>query len=311
MGSVDERAVAIGRDQHGLATRGQLATAGIAGRTVTRRVRAGVWREPAPGVIDLGTHPASWQQAARRLLLAAGDGAVLSHRTAAHLHGMVDCRRPGRIDVLVARGRHDEAAGARLHTTVRLHADERSLVDGLPVTGEARTLVDLAGLLDDAHLELVARDLARRRPALSAEVLVLADRRRGAPGLARLRRVLDALPLGIELAESPLEAEALALLARVGVPAPAVQHEVTDDQGRFVHRADLAWPSRRVLLAVDGRAWHDTPARRERDAAQRARLTELGWTVVVAHAEDLRGHRADALVARLRSLGIDTTDAAT
>lgn len=300
---VDSRANAVGRGQHGLATRQQLRAVGIAGSTIRRRVLAGRWNEPVPTVIDLRTHPPTWGQAAWRLLLASGPDAVLSHRTAAHLHGFVDCPRPDRIDVLVPRGRHDEVAGSvRLHTTVRLDPDERAEVAGFPCTSEARTWMDVAAFLDDEHLELVSYDLARRRRRIRNDVRVLLDRRKGAPGRARLLSVLEAMPLGVERADSSFEVDVVARLVGAGIPPPSLQYEVSDDAGEFVHRADGAWPDRKVLLAMDGRLWHDTPLRRARDRAQRDRLSELGWEVVVVRYEDRNGARFEALVTRLRGL---------
>lgn len=300
---VDARANAIGRGQHGLATRKQLRAVGIAGSTVRRRLLAGRWNEPVPTVIDLRTHPPTWGQAAWRLLLAGREGAVLSHRTAAHLHQFVDCARPDRIDVLVPRGRHDEIAGSvRLHTTVRLCRDERAVVGGFPCTSEARTWMDVSAILDDEHLELVSYDLARRRPSIREDVRVLLDRRKGAPGRARLLSVLDALPPGVERADSVFEVDIVARLIAAGIPPPHLQYEVFDDADEFVHRSDGAWPDRKVLLAMDGRLWHGTPLRQARDRAQRARLEELGWEVVVVRYEDRNGARFEALVARLQGL---------
>lgn len=301
MSSVDERANEVGRGQHGLATRAQLAAAGIGQRTVRRRLDGQRWTEPVPTVIDLGTHAASWAQAAMRLVLAAGPRALLSHRTAAFLHGFLDCPRPGRIDVLVDRIRHDSVGDVRLHTTVRILGDERTEVDGLPCTSEARTWIDLAALLTDEHLELVSYDLARRRPAIRTEARTLLERRKGAPGRARLLQVLEAMPAGLELMDSHFEVAGVRVFIDAGLPMPRLQLEIRDDAGVFVHRADAAWPDDKVLVAFDGRRWHDTPLRRARDRAQRQRLRELGWTVIVVHYEDLRGARLEALLARLRA----------
>lgn len=101
----------LGRSQLGLVTRSQLRKAGVDHRAVKRRTDARIWTLPFPWVVDLGTHPASWEKQVLAQVLAAGDGAVASHLTAAAIHGMLDVPRPRDVDVTVLRGRCTEVAG--------------------------------------------------------------------------------------------------------------------------------------------------------------------------------------------------------
>jgi very-short-patch-repair endonuclease len=72
-----------------------------------------------------------------------------------------------------------------------------------------------------------------------------------------------------------------------GLPAPVLQHEVVDANGRR-WRLDFAWPERRVALEYDGVAWHSGAEAFFRDRRRYATLQELGWVVVSIVAEDVR-----------------------
>jgi hypothetical protein len=250
-------------------------------------------------VLDLGTHQPTWRQSVQVLLLAAGPTAIVSHRTAAHLLGLADLPRPRRVDVTVARGRHDETAGVRLHTTVRMLDGEAVTSDGLRATSASRTLVDLAGHMTTGWLDLALADALRRD--LTTETALL-DSIALRPGLSSGRHVLRrlaALPGGIQRAESPLEVRAVLRLTSLGIVPEAFQHRVRGADGR-THRVDLAWPSRRLAVEVDGRRWHETRA--TADAARTRSLRSAGWTVVRLSDPDVRDTASSAAVRRLHRI---------
>ena len=300
MTRVDERASAVGRQQHGLATRGQLRRAGISDSGIRRRLSSGSWGEPLPGVVDLRTHRPSWHGRLQALLLAAGPRAWASHRTAAYLHGFLDVARPPGLDVLVPRGRHPRVGTVRLHTTVAIAKDEVTVHDGLACTSAARTLLDLAMIEADPVLERLALDLGRRSPRALEEVSGLLDRHARRPGRGRLRGILDRLPRDVSRLESPLEVHGVARLSAVGLLPPRLQYQVRDPWGVPVKRVDAAWPAARLVVEFDGAAYHDASAQRAEDAAVRDRLRELGWRVVVLRASDLVGPRFDAAAGEIR-----------
>lgn len=300
---IDPRACAIGREQQGLVTRAQLTEAGIGARTVHRRLAAGIWREPDPGLIDLRTHQRSWPQRLWRARLLAGhDDAVASHRTAAHVHGWLDVAAPSTIDLIVPRERRRAVRGARLHRVRHLDGTEVCRIGAVPVTSPARTLLDLAEVLAEDRLQLLAWDGARRHhelPEQLAAVLVAHPRRAGTPAL---RRIAAGLRPDLAAAESPLEVLGLFELGRLRMAPPALQHTVRDHDGRFVARVDAAWPALRIAVEFDGASHHDTPAARARDAARLARLQALGWTVVVLRHADLQAPDSSAAIRQLRTL---------
>lgn len=103
-----------------------------------------------------GVYAVGYRQLRRegRLLagvLACGRGAVLSHRSAAALWDLRPTTRPT-IDVTAPRTRH-RRRGIDLHLSRRLEPDQRTVVEGIPCTTVARTLVDLAAVLERTGLE--------------------------------------------------------------------------------------------------------------------------------------------------------------
>lgn len=301
MSSVDERALDVARNQRGLLTRRQLEAAGVSVSTIARRTRSGRWTEPAPGVIDLTTHPSSWHKGLHQAVLAAGGDAWVSHASAAYLHEFLDRRRPDRYDVLVRRGGHTSVAGLPLHTTTRLDLDEVTTVAGLPVTTRARTLLDLAPTVTLVELERLTADLGRRDEAAIRQVGKLLMRHRHAAGRRRLLDVFARLPDDLGRLGSPLEAIFVPELLRHGAPLPVLQYAILDLDGAFIMRPDLAWPELRRYAEIDGRAYHDAPADRERDAAKRERARAAGWHGDVLRYDDLFGDAPARVAAELRA----------
>lgn len=300
MPHVDTLAHRLGATQHGLATRRQLRTATISYDTIRRRLRDDVWRERLPGILDLGTHAPSWWQSAQALLLATAPEGLLSHETAAHLHGLPDVSRPGTPDVLVLRGRHPQVGDVRLHTTVRLREVERSEVDGWPVTAGGRTVVDCAPRRTDDWLQLSIGHLLRRGATTLTDVVESAALRPGAAATGRVLRACAGLPPNLDRTESLLEIRGAIVLARLGLTPPALQHRV-----RFMghwYRLDAAWPARRVGAEFDGRAWHDTELRSGADAVKDGNAARAGWDIVRLRHADVIDPDNSSAITRLRAL---------
>ncbi|MFA9430652.1 hypothetical protein [Egicoccus sp. AB-alg2] len=272
----------------------------MSARTITARVAAAAWTEPLPGVIDLGTHERTWRRDLQGLVLAAGPEAWASHDTAAHLHRFLDAERPERLDVTVFRGRHTKVGDHRLRTTASLGADEVTEAHGIPCTIPARTVLDLAVGTDLRTLERYVADLARRDAGFVETLVELTDRHRRLPGRRRLLDVVARLPGDVGRLGSPVEVLIVQELIRLGAPPFVLQYQVRDLGGAPVHRADVAWPDRFVLLEIDGAAYHDLRDVRRKDERTRARMGALGWYVEVVRRADLHTDVLPGLVRRLR-----------
>jgi very-short-patch-repair endonuclease len=99
-------------------------------------------------------------------------------------------------------------------------------------------------------------------------------------------------------AESPQESRLRVRLVLAGLPRPVTQHEIRHD-GRFVARADLAWPQWRVAVEYDG-AWHDDSERFHRDRERLNRMQAAGWVVLLITARRFHGD-FDGFVAEVRT----------
>jgi hypothetical protein len=96
-----------------------------------------------------------------------------------------------------------------------------------------------------------------------------------------------ALDLASPWSESVPETELRVLMALRGLPAPVLQYEVRVD-GRFLARADFAWPELRLIVEVDGWEWHGGQNAFQSDHTRVQALTAAGWTVLSFTVEDIR-----------------------
>ncbi len=273
---------ALGERQFGLIARDQAVGLGLTRSAIFWRVARGSWVPVQRGVYRMAGAPVSWGQRALAVLLAAGPASVLSHRTAGAVYGLDGLpAEPAVIDVTVPRDRYMGLRLVVVHRTLR--AVQRVQRGRLYVTTVAKTLVDLAGVLEPLQLELALDSAQRRFPQVGAWLgRHLEGAAQGSPGVATLRELLSLRTDGAT--DSPLEVAVRRALRRSGLQRPALRHEVFDEHGAFVARLDFAWPRHRVALHADGYRWHHQRERFERDARQRARLAELGWvSVPVTH----------------------------
>jgi very-short-patch-repair endonuclease len=89
------------------------------------------------------------------------------------------------------------------------------------------------------------------------------------------------------------------LLHEAGLPAPVLQHSVLDRAGRFIGRADLAWPDASLLVEFDGNVHRDRDVF-VRDLRRQNRLIAAGWTMLRFTSADVLG-RPDDVVAAVRT----------
>jgi hypothetical protein len=252
--------------RHSIVARTQLLELGIAASAIDRARRRGRLHRIHHGVYSLllrRARPAlAVQQAA---LLACGSTAVLSHHTAAALHGLrlPDQVRaaPTHVTVIDADRRH---TGLVIHATIELHPQERVLrVQGLATTSVARTLIDLAPLLTDARLEPLA-DQALRRISTTKLTEAL-ERHPRRPGTPRLRALLHPDRPSADT-WSRAEARLLAAIRRAGLPSP--EANVALDS----YVPDLLWREQQVAVEYDSEEIH---LRRVAFHADRTRHNDL------------------------------------
>ena len=209
------------------------------------------------------------------------EGAVVSHASAAVLHGLptwgVRLQR-----VHVTRDRRNGGRtrpGLHVHTAP-LRADDIDLVDGLPVTSVARTVVDLARTLPfeaavavaDAALHALITEperLAALRAALD-EALARSAGWRGSPGARRVVAFAD------ERSGSVGESRSRVAMAWAGLPVPVLQWEVFGSAG-WIGTVDFGWPRKRTIGEFDGKEKYGRllrPGQNPADAVYAEKLRE-------------------------------------
>ena len=235
---------------------------------IKRRVASGRLHRLYRGVYAVGHTIVNRDGRRLAAVMACGEGAVLSHRSAAALW---EIRPTGaaRFDVTVPR-----TSGVRSTAAIVVHRPKRppeaTRRYGIPVTTPGQTLADLAMALPRRALEKAVEMAEVRRLNVAVPD--------GHPGLQRLRDAAGgALPTATD---SPLEDAFLELCDMYGIPRPLVQPIVAG------HQVDFCWPELRLIVETDGFEHHGTRAAFERDRAKDAELIARGWRVLrFTHAQ--------------------------
>jgi predicted transcriptional regulator of viral defense system len=294
--------VGLAERQYGLITLHQLQLHGLGRAAVARRAKEGRLHRVHRGVYAVGrphlTQRGHWLAA----VLACGPKAVLSHRSAAALHGISRDNR-AKTDITLSSPSARPRAGIEVHRSSTLRPSDITVVGGIPCTTVARTLVDLGDVEGHRAVEQAVNRAEGRRMfdgRAVHEALARAGPRRGA---GVLRSVLD----GYEeptLTEEGGEEAFLALCRSASLPSPAVNAWIALDDG-VAYKADFLWRSHMLIAETDGRDVHTTRKAFEHDRLRDRRLILAGFTVVrftwrqIVHerrrvAKDLQG-----LLARL------------
>jgi len=273
----------VAKKQHSVISWDQLLEAGASRQWVHRREQEGYLTRIAPSVYRFIGAKRTWHMRASAALLSARAPALVSHRSAAWLHG-VDERMPGIIDITVPRHRRPRSRpGVQFHES-RLFdaAAERSEIrDGLAVTGVPRTILDSCAELPGLPERLDLLDEARRLKLVDWDELwdcLIVHTGRGQRGLDRYRNLLLTRD-GVAPAGTKFARRAGLLLQSAGLPKPCYEHPVPHDDGTYF--IDLAYlRPRPVAVECIGRIGHDYEGAFESDPVRRNWLQLMGWIVI-------------------------------
>jgi hypothetical protein len=235
------------------------------------------------------------------VLLSAPERAVISHATAAAVWQIAIPLQPDdlRVHLTVLPGSAVRNRADRfVHRTPYVEQDVTTRY-GFPVTKPARTWRDLAAVLEPRAL-LAVTDQVLARWCTHDDLQRQLDLRPGGRGSARARAVL---PIADPLAESPMESVLRWLILDDGLPAPLLQHSIHDESGRFIGRADMAWPERKVLVEFDGDL-HRERGVFVKDLRRQNKLIAAGWTVLRFTSADLLGRPAEVIAEIRGALGL-------
>jgi very-short-patch-repair endonuclease len=291
VGAAGDGLAQLAARQHGVVARRQITALGIGRGQVARLVSKAHLHRLYRCVYAVGHTRISLRGRWMAAVLACGSDAVLSHAAAAALWELRGA--PTIIDVT--------APSKRAHNRIRCHvaalAEPRDLtvIDAIPVTSLERTLMDIAHTLSRLRLRSILEAAQRRdlldRPRLDA---MLAGNT-GHRGAGALRSMLGELTDAAPWTQSELERDFLELIREAGLPEPACNVIVA---GELV---DFYWPAQRLVVEVDGFAFHSSRRAFEANRRLDIKLQVVGLRVIRVTYQQIVRHRS-ALLNDLRRL---------
>lgn len=294
-GGADRVVAELAERQHGVVAWWQLKALGVGRGAIAVRVRRGSLHPVHRGVYAVGYRADSRHGRFMAAVLAAGPAAVLSHRSAGSLWGLVQWS--GAIEV-TRPTRARERSPFAFHRAA-VPDDERTVLDGIPATTAPRTVLDLAAVEPRRRLERAVNELEVRRLTDANSISVLLERHRGRRGTAVLRDLLSDEEALRGIPRQKLEERFLAVLDVHGVSRPRLNADLAI-RGRVI-RPDCAWPGQRLVVELDGRAAHGTRRAFESDRERDRILLADGWNVMRVTWRQLHDDEA-AVVTDLRRI---------
>jgi hypothetical protein len=265
----------VAREQHGIVSWDELLAAGATMSWIERREREGYLTKAGPAAYRVWGAPRTVESRAVAAVRSVRAPAVVSHLSAAWLHGLEDVPIPGFIDITVPRHRRPRRrAGVTVHETRQPDLLSPVVRKLIPVTGVARTILDCCRVFPDPIRLL---DDALRQRLVTWDNLwhcYLSHQVRGLKGLSTYRAILLERD-----GNTPPAGEFARRMARVftkaGLPQPVFEHPVTVAGHKYY--LDVAWPRPKITVECNGAGSHDTPKAFRRDPVKRNRVELAGW----------------------------------
>ncbi len=280
--------------QHGVVAQRQLLAIGFSEKAIKARLDAGRLNALHREVYAVGHSRLRRNGRWLGAVLAYGDSALLSHRTAAALRGLAK-PRSSPIDVSAPVGRQGlrRRSGIWIHRS-RLHPEDRDECAGVPVTTVARTLFDYAEVVDFQRLERAWEEADRLGLLRLREVERVCERGYGRRALKPIRRLL-AEARAVTRTRSPLEDRFQDFCRHFDLPPHSANVNVLGKE------VDVLWPAAKLIVELDSWEFHSHRAAFQRDRARDTRLLVAGYrTARVTH--DRLDREAGALAAEIRAL---------
>jgi very-short-patch-repair endonuclease len=255
----------LAKRQHWVITRGQLLALGFTSDAIKHRIEIGRLHPTWRGVYAVGRSELTQEGLFMAAVLACGDGAVLSHRSAAALWRLVKFRRP--FEVSVPYARTPRRGGIKVHRRATTDATHHHRI---PVTSPTQTLLDIANQLNGPQYERAVNEAVNRDLIDPEELRAKLDTLGPSQGVRPLRRLLDRHTH--VLTDTELEQRFVPIARRAGLPRPQTQAWVNG------HRVDFYWPELKLVVEADGLRFHRTPAQQAKDTIRDHAHTLAGLT---------------------------------
>lgn len=297
---MDPRLAAVAARQGGVFRVGEALRAGYSEGRVRHLLATGVWSRVRRGicvesaVLEAADPVRRYALRVAAAVLAVAGDAVASHESAAVLHGIALLDPPAEDEVTLTRAagsshRH-RAAGTRIHLG-EVSPGQVWMRLGVPVTGPARTVADLARWLP-FEAAVVAADSAMRGLSVGrAELESIVAGFGGLRGAGQAERVVRAAD---PRTRSPLETLGRLMCADAGLPAPEVGVLMGDERG-IRTEVDLYWRVPGVIVLFDGMFKYDDPWTNRKEKLVQEWLENAGLVVVRLTWSDVTRHRARSI----------------
>ena len=268
----DVRAAALAEGQHGVAEYRQLLRLGLSADAIKHRAHHGRLHRLHRGVYAVGRRTVPQEGHWLAAVFACGPDAVLSHRSAAALWGLLRDAR-ATIDVTVCVARRAGSGDIAVHSTRRLHQDDRERRDNIPVTSIARTLLDIAAVVPPCRLARAIDEADRLRLFDLRAIDEVCCRSKGKRGVGSLKEAIRRYRPSAPVTRSGLERLFVEICDRADLPRPAMNLFVAG------YEVDAAWLDRGLVVEVDSFEFHRTRAAFETDRRRDAALQREGLRV--------------------------------
>jgi very-short-patch-repair endonuclease len=279
----------IAARQHGVISRNQLFEVGLSKSEIQYRLAIGRLHRIEREVYAVGhahvTQEGRWMAS----VLTCGDAAVLSHRSAGAHRGIAPYN--GRWIDVTARTQRRSRGRIKVHRG-RLDARDRTMEDNIPVTTVARTVLDLAAVVDLRRVERALERAEKLELFDLREIEATCERAPGHHGLKTLRKAL-ALYMPDNRTRSELERDLIDLCRDHDLPLPQVNAIVEG------YEVDAVWPDARLIVELDSWEHHRDRGAFERDRIRDAELKLAGYTVIRITSRLLTNH-PERVVAMIR-----------
>ncbi|MGH2751208.1 MAG: DUF559 domain-containing protein [Actinomycetota bacterium] len=278
--------VRLAEAQHGVFERSQARAVGCSDALLHRLVAAGEVERVWPRVYRFTAAPRTRRQSAKAASLYAGEGAWLSHRSAAFMLDMID-RPPGVVEIISVRDFRSRP-GLEVRRVGAVPRAHTRIIDSIPITNANRTMVDLASVLGETRLEEVLDDCTYRG-LVERERMLEIVRMLGGPGRRRTRTFKKLLAVRGDDPAMPLsvlEHKFLKVIRKAKLAEPEKQVALESDTGK-AWRLDFVYAQHKVHIEVDGRRFHAGRRERNRDRRRDNFMNIQGWIVLRFTWEDV------------------------
>jgi hypothetical protein len=273
---------------HGVVSHDELLANGLSAPAVGRWSAAGWLHRVHRGVYAVGHTALSVHGRWMAAVKACGPGALLSHISAAALWNLLRTSSP---IIHVTTPNRGSPRGLRVHHICRLHPDDVAVVDGVPVTSIARTLLDLADMLPPRQL-IRAIEQAERLQLFDLRAVQSLIARSNGRRVRKLRAGIAAVEGDPPRVNSDWERDLLDFCDDHDIPRPELNVFVEG------YEVDALWRAKKIVVELDSYAFHRSLRAFEQDRDKYADLQLAGNLVLpLTRLDGTAARRISAAVA--------------